>query len=60
LTTWRKNQLVPPNSKTVEGYGHKLRSLFDAAKAICAAHGVTALDAFQPDSLPISHPGFPG
>lgn len=60
------NQLVPPNSKTIEGYGHKLRSLFDAARKVCAAHGVTALDAFQPDSLPIvilvfldefAHPG---
>lgn len=61
-----RNQLVPPDSKTVEGYGHRLRSLFDAAKAVCAAHGVTALDAFLPDSLPIvildflddfAHPG---
>lgn len=52
------NHLVPPNSKTIEGYGHKLRSLFDAAKKVCAAHGVTALNAFQPDSLPIVILGF--
>ena len=52
------NQLVPPDSKTVEDYGHKLRSLFDAAKAVCATRGVTALDAFQPDSLPIAILGF--
>lgn len=49
-----RNQLVPPDSKTVEDYGHKLRSLFDAAKGVCAAHGVTALDSFQPNSLPIA------
>jgi hypothetical protein len=53
-----RNQLVPPDSTTVEDYGHKLRSLFDAAKAVCATHGVTALDAFQPDSLPIVILGF--
>ncbi len=53
-----RNQLVPPDSKTVEDYGHKLRSLFDAAKGVCAAHGVTALDAFQPNSLPIAILGF--
>ena len=53
-----RNQLVPPDSKTVEDCGHKLRSLFDAAKGVCAAHGVTALDAFQPNSLPIAILGF--
>lgn len=53
-----RNQLVPPDSKTVEDYGHKLRSLFDATKAVCAAHGVTALDSFQADSLPIIILGF--
>lgn len=53
-----RNQLVPPDSKTVEDYGHKLRSLLDAAKGACAAHGVTALDAFQPNSLPIAILGF--
>lgn len=53
-----RNQLVPPDSKTVEDYGHKLRSLFDAAKGVCIAHGVTALDAFHPDSLPIAILGF--
>jgi hypothetical protein len=53
-----RNQLVPPDSKTVEDYGHKLRSLFDAAKGVCTSRGVTALDAFQPDSLPIAILGF--
>lgn len=53
-----RNQLVPPDSKTVEDYGHKLRSLFNTAKGVCAAHGVTALDAFQPNSLPIAILGF--
>lgn len=53
-----RNQLVPPGSKTVEDYGHKLRSLFDASKAVCATHSVTVLDAFQPDSLPIVILGF--
>lgn len=51
-------KLVPPDSKTVEDYGHKLRSLFDATKAVCATHGVTVLDAFQADSLPIVILGF--
>jgi hypothetical protein len=53
-----RNQLVPPDRKTVEDYGHKLRSLFDAAKGVCAAHGVTVLDSFQPNSLPIAILGF--
>lgn len=53
-----RNQLIPPDSKTVEDYGHKLRVLFDSTKAICAARGVTALDAFQADSLPITILGF--
>ena len=53
-----RNQLVPPDSKAVEDYGHKLRSLFDAVRRICAAHGVTTLDAFQPNSLPIAILGF--
>jgi hypothetical protein len=53
-----RNQLVPPDSKTVEDYGHKLRALFDAAKAICTARNVTALDGFQADSLPIVILGF--
>lgn len=61
-----RNQLVPPDSKTVEDYGHKLRSLFDAVKAIGSTNGVTVLDEFQPNSLPIiildflddfAHPG---
>lgn len=53
-----RNQLDPPDSKTVEDYGHKLRVLFDSAKAICATRGVPALDAFQPDSLPNAILGF--
>lgn len=53
-----RSQLVPPDSKTVEDYGHKLRALFDAAKAVCAARNVTALDGFQPNSLPIEILGF--
>ena len=48
-----RNQLVPPDSKTVEDYGHKLRALFDASKVVCATRNVTALDGFQSDSLPI-------
>lgn len=52
------NQLVPPDSKTVEDYGHKHRALFDAAKAVCAARSMTALDGFQADSLPILILGF--
>jgi len=53
-----RNQLIPPDSKAVEDYGHKLHSLFDATKAVFATHGVTALDAFQPSSLPIVILGF--
>lgn len=53
-----RNRLVPPDSKTVEDYGHKLRSLFDATKSVCAVRGVTVLDAFQADSLPIIILGF--
>jgi len=53
-----RNNLVPPDSKTVEDYGHKLRSLFDAAKGVSATHGVTALDTFQADSLSIVILGF--
>lgn len=53
-----RNKLVPPDSKTVEDYGHKLRSLFDATKCVCATHGVTVLDAFQADSLSIVILGF--
>jgi hypothetical protein len=53
-----RNQLAPPDSKNIEGYGHKLRTLFDGAKAICTSRNVTALDAFQPDSLPIVILGF--
>jgi hypothetical protein len=53
-----RNQLVPPDSKTVEDYGHKLRALFDAAKAVCVARNVSALDGFEPSSLPMEILGF--
>lgn len=53
-----RNNLVPPDSKTVEDYGHKLLLLFEATKAVCAAHGVTALDELQTNSLPIAILGF--
>jgi len=53
-----RNMLTPPDSKTVEDHGHKLLSLFDATKTLCAAHGVTSLDEFQADSLPIRIIGF--
>lgn len=36
-----RNQSAPPDSKTVEGYGHKLRTLFDKIKAICASRSLT-------------------
>lgn len=52
------NQLVPPDSRTVEDYGHKLRALFDATKVICAMRSLSALDGFQADSLPIAILGF--
>lgn len=42
-----RNKLIPPGSKTVEAYGHKLRTLFDAAKSFCTTHDAAALDAFQ-------------
>lgn len=53
-----RNRLVPPDSKTVEDYGHKLLSLFDAAKVVCTANGVTALDVFRSDSLSMVILGF--
>ena len=53
-----RNQLAPPDSKAIEDYGHKLRSLLDATRAVCATRGMTALDAFQGDSLPIVILGF--
>ncbi|MFY9329937.1 MAG: hypothetical protein WAO76_18255 [Georgfuchsia sp.] len=61
-----RNNLIPPDSKTVEDFGHKLLSLFDAAKAVCATHGMNSLDDFDADSLTIrilsfldhfAHPG---
>lgn len=53
-----RNTLLPPDSKTVEDYGHKLRVLFDASKAVCTTHGLTVLDEFPADSLPIIILGF--
>lgn len=61
-----RNQLVPPDSKAIESYGHKLISLFDAAKAVSTARGLNSLQAFTTDSLSIkilefldsfAHPG---
>lgn len=53
-----RNQLAPPDSNAVEAYGHKLRSLFDATKAVCTTRSITGLETFQPDSLPIVILGF--
>ncbi len=53
-----RNQLVPPDSKAVEDYGHKLCALLDAARSVCAVRNVTALDGFQANSLPILILGF--
>ena len=58
LDHMERNKLVPPDSKTVEDYGHKPRSLFYATKGVCATHGVTVLDVFQADSLSIVILGF--
>ncbi len=58
LNHMANNQLVPPDSKTIENFGHKLRSLLDEAKAICSRRNLTTLDAFKPDSLPIAIMGF--
>lgn len=48
-----KNNLTPPDSKTIKSYGHKLISLFDATKTVCAKNGLNSLHGFQADSLPI-------
>lgn len=48
-----RNHLTPPDSKTVEGYGHKLIPLFDAMKTVCTTRAVNALQGFQADSLPM-------
>ncbi len=53
-----RNKLVPPSSKTIENYGHKLCSLLGATKAVCDTNGVAALGAFQADSMPIVILGF--
>lgn len=53
LNHMARNQLVAPDSKTVEHYGHKLIALFDSARAICTARGLAALDIFDQDSLAI-------
>ena len=61
-----RNKLVPPDSKAIESYGHKLIPLFDAAKAVSTARSLNSLQAFTADSLPIrilafldnfAHPG---
>lgn len=61
-----RNNLIPPDSKTIESYGHKLISLFDSTKTVCATHGPNSLHDFHADSLPIkilafldrfAHPG---
>lgn len=48
-----RQQLQPPDTKTVKNYGHKLSALFNSAKTINTARGITALDDFPDDSLPI-------
>lgn len=53
-----RNNMVPPDSKSVENYGHKLLSLFNAAKTICATHDLIALDTFRADSLQVVILGF--
>lgn len=53
-----RNQLVPPDSKTIEGYGHKLCALFDGTKVICVVRNVTALNTFQSNSSSIDILGF--
>ena len=58
LDQMARNQLAPPDSKTVEDYGHQLRALLDAAKAVYAARNVSALNGFQADSLPTGILGF--
>ena len=58
LVLLARNQLLTTNRKTIEAYGHQLRALFDAAKAVCTARNVTALDGFQAVSLPIVILGF--
>jgi len=48
-----RNNLTPPDSKTIESYGHKLIALFDATKTVCATHGLNSLHDFHDNSLPI-------
>ena len=47
------NNLAPPPSKYIEGFRHDLIRLFDATKTVSTARGLTFLDEFPPDSLPI-------
>lgn len=47
------NKLAPPPSKYIEGFRHDLIRLFDATKTVCTTRGLTFLDEFPPDSLPI-------
>lgn len=48
-----RQQLQLPDTKTVKNYGHKLSALFDAAKTISTARGITSLDDLPDDSLPM-------
>lgn len=61
-----RNNLIPPDSKSIESYRHKLIALFDATKTVCVTHGLNSLHDFHDDSLPIkilaflehfAHPG---
>jgi len=47
------NKLAPAPSKYIEGFRHDLIRLFDATKTVCTARGLSFLDEFPPDSLPI-------
>jgi hypothetical protein len=48
-----KNKLAPPPSKYIEGFRHDLIRLFGAARVVCTTRGLTFLDKFPPESLPI-------
>lgn len=48
-----RNNMIPPDSKTIKGYGHKIISLFDSTKSVCTTNGMNSLHNFQPDSLSI-------
>lgn len=48
-----KNNLIPPDSKIIKSYGHKLISMFDSTKTVCGKNGLNLLQDFQADSLSI-------